>query len=241
MTNLKSRIPRKVVCKLSNINVDYVQQQSQISNTPEELESLKKTLVTSSVKLLKDYNIQQSNIFSWIRNGLQEHVDSYPKQYVLYNTVYGGYGLHDTFMQYCRDNGDTIYYEYDRKSGVKHIVPFAKHILSNPKHDGLFNILYIYEHYDFEFIISMMNKYKQMFLTLQRIKPPHKRRTLVQRCTRHTLALCFRKCLPRCIMTTLNSLNHAVMKLAMAGMSQVPRHSSQLSQRCTTQHSKTSF
>jgi len=81
----------------------------------------------------------------------------------------------------------------------------------------------------------------QMFLTLRGIRPPHKRLTWVQRCTRHTLALCFRKCLPQCIMTTLNSLNHAVMKLAMAGMSQVPRQSSQLSQRCTTQHSKTSF
>ena len=154
MSNVISKSNNSIKMTSHNIHASNVNKVI----TTSSIETLKETLISTSITLLQDHGIKQKQVFDWIREGLHTYSETFPKERVLYNSTYGGYGLNNEFISYCdivkhkRDNNRTKY--------VKHIKPFGEHILKQEYCNGLFQVLYLYEHYNFDEIVSLVKEYK---------------------------------------------------------------------------------
>ena len=127
------------------------------NTTKRDVHVLKKHVLDLSIELLIDHNVKQKELFKYIRNGLHEYVKKLPAQRIMYNNTYGGYGLSKEFIDFC----NTIDVNYlDRVTIVPYIIPFAKHILKNHQYNGLFEIMYLHDYYDFDNIFRLIDLYK---------------------------------------------------------------------------------
>ena len=118
----------------------------------------------TSIELLRDHNVKQEEIFTFIRKGLKEYVKTYPKQRILYNSIHGGYDLSKEFVDFCKNYKAEIKSDIDvrnshRISYVPYIIPFAKHILKNKQYDGLFEIMYLHNYYNLSSIFRLIYLY----------------------------------------------------------------------------------
>lgn len=129
------------------------------------MEELKDIVVSSCIKLLKDHNVKQKQVFQWIRAGLRGYVDSLPKTKVLYNDCHGGYGLSEEFMEFVskvdvepcvKDESRDWEHDYkkSRTLAADYIVPYGVHVLQDENNKGLFNMLYLYEYYSLGSVIA---------------------------------------------------------------------------------------
>ena len=144
----------------------------------------KKVIQASSVALLGDHGIKQKQIFSWVREAMEEYVSDMPKVSILYNEAYGGYSLSKEFTAfwykhqgiksasddnhtYEEDNdSDTssssdinpYFHLEDRIEAVPYIIPFAISILENPQHSGLQEVLWMYHSMNMAKIFNMAQR-----------------------------------------------------------------------------------
>lgn len=117
------------------------------------VQTLKSQLADIAANLCLDYNVKQSEIYELIRATLLNKVNELPKQRVLYNACYGGFGFSKEFNSfYLRDAHDTIHIrDYDsRQLAIPYIIPFAKHVISKILHEYPYfrDMLYTFQKYN---------------------------------------------------------------------------------------------
>lgn len=98
--------------------------------------------------LFLNNDIKQFEFHKIIKEVLKDCVKDLPPTRVMYNACHGGFDYSDDFEKFV---GDYIYGE--RETTVKHIIPFAEHILAT-QDTSLLRILYIYNKYNMKTIFS---------------------------------------------------------------------------------------
>ncbi len=114
-------------------------------------------VVDGSVELCIDHKIPQSVIYERIRQALIDKVRNLPKQKVLYNACYGGFGFSKEFNAFllkgehaelCDNVGRS---DYDKRQvAVPYIIPFAEEILKQTSSTCpyLKDMLYVMQKYN---------------------------------------------------------------------------------------------
>lgn len=99
--------------------------------------------------LVTNYPIQQDQVYSKITKYLVDKAGD-RKQYILYNTCYGGFGLSDQFQKFAE--------VYDEREGMRdHVIEFGKEIAQQYPH--LAKLVNYYLVHDMNMKTSMAMKY----------------------------------------------------------------------------------
>jgi hypothetical protein len=119
----------------------------------EDIDALKTQLVASAIKLCLNHDMKQSDIYDAIRDALVEKVKELPKQRVLYNAQYGGFGFSKEFNAFfLKDEHETVSTrDYERRQiAIPYIIPFAEHVIDSiySTHPYLKDMLYIIHKYN---------------------------------------------------------------------------------------------
>jgi hypothetical protein len=120
---------------------------------------IKNHLINNVKDLIVNQGVSHKEIINDIHNAVIELGKSLPTTQVLYNGVYGGYGLSDAFLNYVAENEpglETDDLHEDSKEfrikAVKYIMPFGLSILD--KYPFIKDLLVIYHHYNLNCIVS---------------------------------------------------------------------------------------
>lgn len=140
-----------------------------MSNT---VDIVKGHLINNVKDLIVNLGVSHREIINDIHNAVIELGNELPKTQVLYNGVYGGYGLSKAFLDYVAkhdpelDQNDLGEYSKEfRIEAVKHIVPFGLEVLH--KYPFLKDLLVIYHHYNFNTILNNISSTHYNEKTLQ--------------------------------------------------------------------------
>lgn len=123
------------------------------------MEDLKRQVMDGAVKLCLSHQLKQSEIYEMIRDALIETVKELPKQRILYNDCYGGFGLSKEFNAfYLKDEHDSIHkkdYE-SRKNALPYVIPFAEYVIKSvsTNHPYLRDVLYMFHKYKLNDVFS---------------------------------------------------------------------------------------
>jgi hypothetical protein len=116
------------------------------------MEGLMQQVVDCSVELCFQHGLKQTIIYDNIRDALKDKVKDLPKQQVLYNACYGGFGFSKEFNAfYLQDEDRSINKnDYDKRQvAIQYIIPFAKHVIDNAckQQSYLRDMLYVVHKY----------------------------------------------------------------------------------------------
>lgn len=125
-------------------------------------QELLEQLATSAIALLSTHNVSQSEMYAYIKDALQKHVNNKPVVKVLYNNCYGGYTLSKPFKVFLHDKQTFTTMKEERTSVIQYIRPFAVSLLDSGMYKGLREILYLYHYHDFGNIMSLVRKVIQL-------------------------------------------------------------------------------
>jgi hypothetical protein len=137
---------------------------SEYSVIHDKMDVLMQQVVDGSVKLCIDHSIPQSIIYERIRQALMDKVSNLPKQKVLYNACYGGFGFSKEFNAFLlkdaelRDSVSTR--DYDKRHvAIPYIIPFADDVINKTSstYPYLRDMLYIIQKYNINKLFADVN------------------------------------------------------------------------------------
>lgn len=147
------------------------------------VEIIKKHLLNNVKDLIVNLGVSHNEIIKDIHDAVIKLGVSLPKIQVLYNSVYGGYGLSEAFLAYVSINDPRLhkeainqYSKQYRTEAVKHIVPFGLEILE--KHPLLKDILIIYHKFKFN---TIFNNLSSIYYNEKKLQSLQKRRNEIEK------------------------------------------------------------
>jgi hypothetical protein len=131
------------------------------------MDSLKQQVIDASITLVIDNGLKQSQLYDIIRSAFMEKVKDLPKQKILYNACYGGFGFSKEFHAYLlkeQRQQDTYQgleniaiREYDKRQlAVPYITSFAETIIHSISETFPYfeDLLYCFQRYDLNNVFS---------------------------------------------------------------------------------------